>query len=95
MLIAASLLTAAAVAVSGLIAFVGLVVPHLIRLTVSHSYRMIVPLSALLGGAWLTLADMGARTVAAPAEVPVGVVTAFVGAPFFAFILWRGYRTER
>lgn len=92
-IIAASLLTAAAVAVSGLIAFVGLVVPHVIRLTVSHSYRVIVPLSALVGGAFLTLADVGARTIDAPAELPVGVITAFVGAPFFAFILWRGNRS--
>lgn len=90
---AASLLTAAAVAVSGLIAFVGIIVPHVVRLTVSHSYRVIVPLSALVGAAFLTLADVGARTIDAPAELPVGVITAFVGAPFFAFILWRGHRS--
>lgn len=90
MILAASLLTAAAVSVSGLIAFVGLIVPHVVRLLVSHSYRVIVPLSALVGAAFLALVDMGARTLVAPAELPVGVITAFLGAPFFAFILWRG-----
>ena len=89
---AASLLTAAAVSVSGLIAFVGLVVPHIVRLLVSHSYRVIVPLSALGGAAFLALTDTGARTLIAPAELPVGVITAFVGAPFFALVLWRGTR---
>ncbi|SOC57889.1 FecCD family ABC transporter permease [Ornithinimicrobium cerasi] len=87
---AATLITAAAVSVSGLIAFVGLVTPHVVRLLVGHSYRMLVPLSALVGGAFLALVDIGARTLAAPAELPVGVITAFVGAPFFCFVLWRG-----
>lgn len=87
---AATLLTATAVSVSGLIAFVGLVVPHIVRLLVSHAYRAIVPLSALVGAAFLTLVDIGARTIVSPAELPIGVITAFVGAPFFAFILWRG-----
>ncbi|MEL6983900.1 MAG: iron chelate uptake ABC transporter family permease subunit, partial [Actinomycetota bacterium] len=90
LIVAASLLTAAAVSVSGLIAFVGLVVPHVIRLTVSHSYRVIVPLSALAGGAFLAFVDIGARTLLAPSELPVGVITAFVGAPAFAVLLWRG-----
>lgn len=87
---AATLMTAAAVSVSGLIAFVGLVVPHLVRLLASHSYRVIVPLSAVVGATLLAFVDVGARTLAAPAELPVGVITAFVGAPFFAFVLWRG-----
>jgi len=86
---AASLMTAAAVSVSGMIAFVGLVVPHIVRLLVSHSYRVVIPLSALAGASFLALVDVGARTLAAPAELPVGVITAFVGAPFFAVILWR------
>ncbi|MBW8172953.1 iron ABC transporter permease [Ornithinimicrobium sp. Arc0846-15] len=89
---AATLLTAAAVAVSGLIAFVGLVVPHLVRLLTSHSYRVIVPLSALVGGSFMALVDIGARTVVAPAELPVGIITAFVGAPFFALVLRRSRR---
>lgn len=88
-IVAASLLTAAAVSVSGLIAFVGLVVPHIVRLLVSHSYRVIVPLSALAGAAFLAFVDIGARTLLAPSELPVGVITAFVGAPFFALVLWR------
>ncbi|WP_431473282.1 FecCD family ABC transporter permease [Ornithinimicrobium sp. W1665] len=87
---AATLITAAAVSVSGLIGFVGLVTPHVVRLLVGHSYRVLVPLSALVGAAFLTVADVGARTLAAPAELPVGVITAFVGAPFFSFVLWRG-----
>lgn len=93
-IVAASLLTAAAVSVSGLIAFVGLVVPHMVRLMVSHSYRVIVPISALAGGAFLAFVDIGARTLVAPSELPVGVITAFVGAPFFAFLLWRGNGVE-
>ncbi|MFK5646852.1 FecCD family ABC transporter permease [Ornithinimicrobium sp. LYQ121] len=88
--VAATLITAAAVSVSGLIAFVGLVTPHVVRLLVGSSYRVLVPLSALVGAAFLAFADVGARTLAAPAELPVGVITAFVGAPFFAFVLWRG-----
>lgn len=88
--LAATLITAAAVSVSGLIAFVGLVTPHIVRLLAGHSYRVIVPLSALVGGGFLALVDIGARTLVAPAELPVGVITAFVGAPFFCFVLWRG-----
>ena len=88
-IVAASLLTAAAVSVSGLIAFVGLVVPHIVRLLISHSYRVIVPLSALVGAAFLAFVDIGARTLLAPEELPVGILTAFVGAPFFALVLWR------
>ena len=87
----ATLGTAAVVAVSGLIGFVGIIVPHTVRLLTGASYRIIVPLSILLGGAFLVLADVIARTVQSPAEVPIGVVTAFVGAPFFAVVL----RTSR
>ena len=84
---AATLGTAGAVAVSGLIGFVGIVVPHIVRLAVSSSFRVILPLSAALGAAFLVLADVFARTALAPAELPIGVVTAFVGAPFFALVL--------
>ncbi len=83
----ASLAAAAAVAVSGLIGFVGLVVPHAVRLVVGVSHRVVVPLAALFGGVFLVLADLIARTAMAPAELPIGVVTAFIGAPFFLFIL--------
>jgi len=85
--IAATAGTAAAVAVSGLIGFVGIIVPHTVRLLVSTSYRAVVPLSFILGGAFLVLADVLARTVMSPAELPIGVVTAFFGAPFFAVVL--------
>jgi iron complex transport system permease protein len=91
LIVAASLGTAAAVAVSGLIAFVGVIVPHTIRLILGASYRVILPLSALFGGAFLALADLTARVVLAPAEIPIGVVTAFFGAPFFVMVL----RTSR
>ncbi len=83
--------TAAAVAISGLIGFVGIIVPHAIRLVCGPSYRLIVPLSLLVGGGFLVLADVLARTIMSPAELPIGVVTAFFGAPFFAVVL----RTSR
>ncbi|GAB2762715.1 iron ABC transporter permease [Salinifilum aidingensis] len=86
---AASLATAAAVSVAGLIGFVGLVVPHLVRLAAGGSFRIIVPLSLLIGGIFLVCADMLARTLLAPAEIPIGVITAFTGAPFFAVLLHR------
>jgi iron complex transport system permease protein len=84
---AASLGTAAAVSVSGLIGFVGIIVPHAVRLLAGTSYRSILPLSALFGAAFLALCDLAARTVQAPTEVPIGVITAFIGAPFFVFVL--------
>lgn len=89
-LCAASLGTAAAVAVSGLIGFVGLVVPHIVRRLAGGSYRVILPVSVLGGAAFLVLADLVARTVMSPVELPIGVVTAFVGAPFFAALLRLG-----
>jgi iron complex transport system permease protein len=92
-LVAASLATAAAVAVSGLIGFVGIVVPHIVRRLTAGSYRVVLPLSLLVGAAFLVLADVVARTAIAPAELPIGVVTAFVGAPFFAALLWLSRRT--
>jgi len=89
--VAASLGAAAAVAVSGLIGFVGIVVPHTIRLVVGASNRVVLPLSILFGGAFMVAADLLARTVVEPGELPIGVVTAFIGAPFFAVVL----RTSR
>jgi cobalamin transport system permease protein len=88
---AATIGTAAAVAVSGLIAFVGIIVPHTIRLLVGGSYRLLLPLSIIVGGGFLVLADVLARTIVSPGELPIGVVTAFFGAPFFAVVL----RTSR
>jgi iron complex transport system permease protein len=84
---AATLGTAAVVAVGGTIAFVGIIVPHTIRLLVGRSYRFVVPLSVLFGAAFLVLADTAARTVVAPAELPIGVITAFIGAPFFIAVM--------
>jgi iron complex transport system permease protein len=92
---AATLGTAAAVAVSGLIGFVGIVVPHTIRLLAGVSYRMILPLSVVGGAAFLIAADLVARTVLSPAEIPIGVITAFVGGPFFGVVLWNARRGVR
>jgi cobalamin transport system permease protein len=83
--------TAAAVAVAGLIGFVGIIVPHAIRLVAGSSYRLLLPMSVLVGAAFLVFTDVFARTAFAPAEIPIGVVTAFFGAPFFAVVL----RTSR
>ncbi len=85
--VAATAGTAAAVAVSGLIGFVGIIVPHAVRLLVSTSYRALVPLSLVVGAGFLVLADVIARTIMSPAELPIGVVTAFFGAPFFAVLV--------
>src|SRR6266478_1899481 len=87
--LAASLLTAAAVAVSGVIGFVGLVVPHIARLMWGHRHRSLLPAAFLGGGALLAFADTLARTVVAPRELPVGVVTALIGVPVFALLLRR------
>jgi iron complex transport system permease protein len=86
---AASLAAATAVAVSGLIGFVGIVVPHVARRLGGHSYAVVLPLSLLIGGGFLSLADTAARTALSPAELPIGVVTAAVGAPVFIMILRR------
>ena len=85
--IAATLGTAAVVAVSGLIGFVGIIVPHAVRLVVGASYRIVMPMCILVGAAFLILADIPGRVLDNPAETPIGVVTAFLGAPFFLLIL--------
>ena len=92
LLAAASLVTGVAVAVSGIIAFVGLVVPHMLRLVVGPDHRVLIPVSALGGGIFVVLADTIARTVIQPAEFRVGILTAFVGAPFFILLLIRNKR---
>jgi iron complex transport system permease protein len=83
----ASLITGAVVSVSGLIGFVGLVVPHLVRMIWGPDHRFLLPASALMGGILLVIADTVARTIVAPSEIPVGVVTAMGGAPFFVYLL--------
>jgi iron complex transport system permease protein len=80
----------AGVAVAGVIAFVALVVPTLARRVVGAAFRGVLVASALLGGTFLVLGDLAARGIVAPAEVPVGLVTAAVGGPFFLWLLWRG-----
>jgi iron complex transport system permease protein len=92
--IAATLGTASVVAVSGLIGFVGIIVPHAVRLVVGTSYRLVLPISLLFGAAFLILADIPGRVLDNPAETPIGVVTAFLGAPFFLLIL-RTRKNER
>jgi iron complex transport system permease protein len=84
---AATLGTAAAVSVSGLIGFVGIIVPHLVRLTTNASYRVVLPVSIVGGAAFLILANLVALNADAPAQIPLGVITAFVGGPFFIFVL--------
>ncbi|HEX6601080.1 MAG TPA: iron ABC transporter permease [Solirubrobacterales bacterium] len=88
---AATLGTAAAVAASGLIGFVGIIIAHAVRLLAGSSFRVVLPLSMLFGAAFLVLADLVARTLLSPAELPIGVVTACIGAPFFVLVL----RTSR
>jgi iron complex transport system permease protein len=92
LLAVASLLTAAAVAFSGIIGFVGLVAPHVVRRLWGADHRFLMPMSVLVGAGFLILADLGARTLASPAELPVGIITAFAGAPFFLFLLTRPAR---
>jgi iron complex transport system permease protein len=94
-LTAGSILTGAAVAVSGTIGFVGLVIPHLARLLWGPDHKHLLPLSILTGSGFLILADLLSRTIISPTELPIGVITAFIGAPVFAFILLQRKRMER
>jgi len=87
-----SLLTAAAVSISGLIGFVGLVMPHAVRLSLGPDHRLLLPASALAGATFVVIADLLARTILAPVEIPVGVITALIGAPFFLYLLRRSRR---
>ncbi len=90
-----SLLTAAAVTLAGIIGFVGLVVPHMLRLVGGGDHRWLLPAAALLGGSLVVVADTLARTLLAPQQLPVGVVTAFIGVPLFLYLLYRGSGTFR
>lgn len=85
----ATLGTAAVVSVSGLIGFVGIVIPHAVRMIIGPGHRLLLPVSLLVGGAFLVLADVVARTAMSPSELPIGVVTAAIGAPFFMVVLRR------
>ncbi|RII17050.1 Hemin transport system permease protein HmuU [Streptomyces sp. YIM 130001] len=94
LILVVALLTAAAVAVAGIVSFVGLLVPHLLRMAAGPGHRFLVPGSAVGGALVLVVADLTARTVAAPAELPLGVLTALVGSPFFFFLLRRTRRKQ-
>src|SRR5438552_15640786 len=92
MLATGALLTAAAVSVAGLIGFVGLMTPHILRLVVGSDHRRLLPATLLAGPIFLVLADLAARTAISPEELPVGAVTALLGAPFFLYLLRRQRR---
>ena len=94
LVLAVALATGAAVAVAGVIAFVGLVVPHLVRLAAGPAHAIVLPGSALGGAALVVLADVVARTAAAPVELPLGVITSLAGGPFFLWLLWRTRRAH-
>jgi len=95
LLLLGSLLTGAAVSLSGLVGFVGLVIPHVARLVLGPDHRLLLPASALVGAAFLVLADLLARSLLAPTEIPVGIVTALIGAPFFIYLLRKSKREYR
>jgi iron complex transport system permease protein len=85
----ASLATGAAVSIGGPIGFVGIIIPHLVRLLVGPDHRLVLPASALFGAAFLVGCDLIARTILAPVELPVGIITALIGGPFFLWLLIR------
>ena len=91
-LVSASLATGAAVSIGGPVGFIGIVVPHLVRLMVGSDHRLVLPASILFGAAFLILCDLVARTLFAPVEFPVGVITALIGGPFFLWLLVRSSR---
>ncbi|HPR42061.1 MAG TPA: iron chelate uptake ABC transporter family permease subunit [Candidatus Methanofastidiosa archaeon] len=93
LLASSSLITAFAVSVSGLIGFVGLVIPHIMRIIVGPDHRILIPTSALFGAIFLVLADATARVVLSPTEIPVGIITAFFGGPFFTYLLIKRKRS--
>jgi len=87
MLSVVTLLTSSVVAFAGTIGFVGLIIPHIMRLIIGPDHRFLLPATAIAGAIFLVLADIAARTVVRPAELPVGIITAFLGAPFFLYLL--------
>jgi iron complex transport system permease protein len=89
-LVSASLSTGAAVSLGGPVLFVGIIVPHIVRLIVGADHRLVLPASALFGASFLVVCDLVARTIVAPIEVPVGIITAIIGGPFFLWLLFRG-----
>jgi iron complex transport system permease protein len=89
-LVSASLSTGAAVSLGGPVLFVGIIVPHIVRRIVGSDHRLVLPASALFGASFLIVCDLIARTVIAPIEMPVGIITAIIGGPFFLWLLFRG-----
>ncbi len=89
-LVSASLSTGAAVSLGGPVLFVGIIVPHMVRLIVGSDHRLVLPASALFGASFLIVCDLIARTIVAPVEMPVGIITAIIGGPFFLWLLFRG-----
>jgi len=89
MIVVATLMTAAAVSVSGLVGFVGLIIPHFVRIMIGPNYRFLVPFAAVSGALLMLLADTVARTALSPMEVPIGIIMALIGAPFFIYVLRR------
>jgi len=85
-------LTGASVSICGIIAFVGLIIPHIMRMVIGADHRILMPASALAGASFLVAADTVARTITLPSEIPVGVVTALAGGPFFIYLLRRNAR---
>jgi iron complex transport system permease protein len=92
LLVLVSVVTAFAVSLSGIIGFVGLIVPHLMRMAFGSDHRLLLPASLIFGGVFMMLADTAARTIISPSELPVGVITAFLGAPFFLMLIFRDNR---
>lgn len=90
LLVMSAILTGTAVAFAGIIGFVDLIVPHIVRKIFGSAHKIVIPLSALIGGAFMVIVDLIARTIVSPAELPVGAVTALIGAPFFAYIYFGG-----
>ena len=87
LLVFSSLIVGASVSVSGIIGFVGLIIPHVLRLVIGADNRVLLPVSFLIGGAFLSLADLLARTVISPEEIRLGIITSFLGVPFFIYLL--------
>ena len=85
----------ASVAVAGMVGFVGLIVPHVVRLLLGPAHKQLVPACGVAGGLFLVLCDLASRTVASPAEIPLGVITALCGGPFFLYLLQRRMRRGR
>jgi iron complex transport system permease protein len=94
LIVITALMTGAAVAVAGVVGFVGLIVPHLIRLVAGPNHRVLLPACALGGASLVLLADLAARTIAAPAEMPLGVITALLGGPFLLLLMLRTRRAQ-